>query len=90
MRPEQQTKVDAIATEISRLVNETSRRTGQALGRRMAEDHPTLVQSKMAMFLAFVVAVAEQDANDPRIAASVALARSIQALDGQVKTLPTI
>ncbi len=73
MRPEQQTRVDEIATEISRLVNETSRCTGQALGWRMAEDHPTLVQSKMAMFLAFVDAVAGQDGNDSRIAASVAL-----------------
>ena len=90
MSPEQQTKVDEIATEISRLVNETSRRTGQSLGRRMAEDHPTLVQGKMAVFLAFVEAVAEQDANDSRIAASVALARSIRALNGRMKMLPTI
>ena len=90
MRPEHQTKIDEIATEISRLVNQTSRRTGQALGRRMAEDHPTLVQSKMAVFLAFVEAVAERDGRDPRIAASVAPARSIRALDGPMKTLPTI
>jgi len=54
----------------------------------MALDHPSLVQRKLHIFLGFVDKVIEQwDEDDPRIEATVKLAKAVQALDPNLRTI---
>ena len=84
-------EVKEVDDKLRDLANNTSSSDLRQLARCMAQDHPTLVQRKMVLFLAFVDEVVKRwDDGDPRIASSVHLAQAIDALNPNLKQLPFI
>lgn len=72
---------DQLAKDLSTWVNKfDSRPEREALAKEMANDHPTLQQAKMRVFMAFVQEMASKEYFDARNEASVKLARQIIAL----------
>jgi len=80
-----------LADQISTFVNRHGSNRGcQGVAEKMVQDHPTLQQAKMRLFVAYVKELAKLPYADARNQASVDLAKSLVAQWGDGPALPTI
>ena len=80
-----------LADAISRFVNRHGSYRGlQELGEAMVNDHPTLQQAKMRMFVVYVQKLAALPYSDLRNEKSVTLARDLVHQWGDGPSLPII
>jgi len=84
------TSAEDVASQISSYVNGFGMSRPQELAEAMGNDHPTLQQGKMRLFVAFVREMAKIEYPDARNEASVELAKKLVKEWGDGPYLPLI